>query len=245
MNESLSVYLNLDPEKRIENEVLIRRIDRLLLTVGMKYSGVMNMYIPVDRQRRDQAVFQAEVLLRDTDWLKDILAYTLVGTLTNACPIGEIRTDAMSNPSPEKLWYYEEYYQKTHELPHAVVVDENRQLRDGYISWLLAKKYGVPAEVCEMVSAQPLRKIVKGVHVEFSDGKWRKKSDKRYIWIYPLKEPVVPGDILLANTKAGADFICVHRIEYTAGQEFCSKYKKIRKHMNAHMEEKEGKDHEK
>ena len=88
MNESLSVYLNLDPEKRIENEVLIRRIDRLLLTVGMKYSGVMNMYIPVDRQRRDQAVFQAEVLLRDTDCLKDVLGYTLVATLTYACAVG-------------------------------------------------------------------------------------------------------------------------------------------------------------
>ena len=125
------------------------------------------------------------------------------------------------------------------------MVDENKQLRDGYISWLLAKKYDVQADVYEMVSDQPLRKIVKGMHVELSGGKWRRKSERRYTWIYPLKEPVVPGDILLANTKAGADFICVHRIEYTAGQEFCSKYKKIRKHMNARMEEKEGKAHEK
>ena len=245
MNESLSVYLNLDMGNESRNEELIERIDELLLTAGLKYSGIRNIYVPVDRQTRDQAVFRAEKLLRTTDWLKDILACTLIGTWTNACPLEKIQTDAMSEPSPEKLRYYEQYFEKTHELPHAIVVDENRQLRDGYVSYLLAKKYGVSAEVCEMVSGQPLRKIVKGVHVEFSDGKWRKKSDKRYIWIYPLKEPVVPGDILLANTKAGADFICVHRIEYTAGQEFCSKYKKIRKHMNAHMEEKEGKDHEK
>ena len=245
MNETLSVYLNLDPEKRIENEVLIRRIDKLLLTVGMKYSGVMNMYIPVDRQRRDQAVFQAEVLLRDTDWLKDILAYTLVGTLTNACPVGEIRTDAMSNPSPEKLWYYEEYYQKTKQLPHGIVVDENKQLRDGYISYLLAQKYGAPADICEMVSEQPLRKIVTGRHVEFSHGKWRKKSEKRYVWIYPLKAPVVPGDILLANTKSGGDLICADSIDYIAGQEFCAKYKKIRKHMHMRMEKGEYTDHEK
>ena len=183
MNETLSVYLNLDPEKRIENEVLIRRIDKLLLTVGMKYSGVMNMYIPTDRQKRDQIVFQAEVLLRETDWLKDLLAYTLVGTLTNACPMEEILTDAMSNPSPEKLWYYEQYYQKTHELPHAVVVDENKQLRDGYISYLLAKKYHVPAEICEMVSAQPLR-----------------RSSKECMWSFPTEN----GERRAINATSGS-----------------------------------------
>ena len=83
MNDTLSIYLNLDAEKKRENEMLIRRIDELLLTVGMKYSGIMNMYIPEDMKKRDQTVFQAEQLLRDTDWLKGILAYTLVGTRTD------------------------------------------------------------------------------------------------------------------------------------------------------------------
>ena len=95
------------------------------------------------------------------------------------------------------------------------------------------------ADVYEMVSDQPLRKIVKGMHVELSDGKWRKKSERRYTWIYTLKEPVVPGDILLVNTKRGTDFICVHKIDYISGCQFCSKYKKVRKHMNKHMEEGE------
>ena len=93
-----------------------------------------------------------EKLLRATDWLKDILACTLAGTWTNACPLEEIQTDAMSEPSPEKLRYYEQYFEKTHELPHAIAVDENRQLRDGYVLYLLAKKYGVSAEVCETLS---------------------------------------------------------------------------------------------
>ena len=39
----------------------------------------------------------------------------------------------MLDSSPEKPWYYEKYYQKKHQLPHAIVVDENKQLRDGYI----------------------------------------------------------------------------------------------------------------
>lgn len=49
----------------------------------------------------------------------------------------------MSEPLPEKIWYYEQYYQKTKKLPHAIVVDEDRQLRDGHISYLLAKKYNI------------------------------------------------------------------------------------------------------
>ena len=53
MNDSLSVYLNLDMENRSRNEEVIRKIDKLLLTVGLKYSGIMNIYVPVDRQKRD------------------------------------------------------------------------------------------------------------------------------------------------------------------------------------------------
>lgn len=134
-----------------------------------------------------------------------------VGTLTSACSIKEI---------------------------HAIVVDEDKQLTDGYISYLLAKKYNVHADVYERVAEQPLRKIVRGFHVKFSDGKWRKKSRKRYIWIYTLKAPVVPGDILMVNTKTGKDFICVDKIEYVAGK-FCSKYKKVRKHLHIRMEEED------
>ena len=239
MNEALAVYLNLDMENIEKNEEIIRKIDELLLTVGMKYSGIMNLYTSVDKQKRDQTVFRAEELLKNTDWLKDVLTHILVGTITNACSLEEIQTDMMSNPSPEKLWYYEEYYQKTKQLSHAIVVEENKQLRDGYISYLLAKKYDAKAEICEMVSGQPLRKIVKGRHVVLSNGKWLQKSNKRYTWIYTLKKPVVPGDILLVNTKKGRTYICVDRIEYTAGQEFCLRYNTVKKHMNVRMEEGE------
>ena len=238
MNETLEVYLNLDLENEDTNEELIRRIDELLLSAGMKYSGISNMYLPVDWKNRDTAMFRAERLLKNADWLQDTLSHIAVGTLTNACSIAEIRTDMMSNPSQEKIWYYEQYYQKTKKLPHAIVVDEDRRLRDGYISYLLAKKYHVYADICEMVSGQPLRKIIIGSHVKFSDGKWRKKSRKRYIWSYMLKAPVIPGDILMVNTKTGKAFICVNKIEYAAGK-FCSKYKKVRKHLNIRMEEED------
>lgn len=60
---------------------------------------------------------------------------------------------------------------------------------------------------------------------------------KRYVWIYALKEPVIPGDILLVKTKRGTDFICVESINYAAGEEFCSIYKKVEKHLHVHMDE--------
>ncbi len=47
MNDGLCVFLHLDEKQPEENEKLIERIDELLLTVGMKYCGVGNMYIPV------------------------------------------------------------------------------------------------------------------------------------------------------------------------------------------------------
>lgn len=183
---------------------------------------ILKMYLNLDMKNEQEK----EELLRRID------------TLTNTCSIDEIRTDRLSDPSPEKIWYYEQYYQKTKKLPHGIVVDEDRQLRDGYISYLLAKKYNIRADICEMVSGQPLRKIVGGMHVKFSDGKWRKTGRKRYIWIYTLKSPVVPGDILMVNTKKGKAFICVDKIDYAAGK-FCSKYKKVRKHLNTHMGEED------
>lgn len=76
MNETLEVYLNLDMENEQENEELIRKIDELLLSTGMKYSGIANMYLPVDRKNRDIAVFCAEKLLKNTDWLKNILSHS-------------------------------------------------------------------------------------------------------------------------------------------------------------------------
>lgn len=40
----------------------------------------------------------------------------------------------------------------------------------------------------------------------------------------------------MVNTKAGKAFICTDKIEYAAGK-FCSKYRKVRKHLNIHKEE--------
>ena len=43
----------------------------------------------------------------------------------------------------------------------------------------------------------------------------------------------------MVNTKKGRAYICVDRIEYAAGQGFCSRYNTVKKHMNVRMEEGE------
>lgn len=238
MNEGLSVFLHLDEEKRDENEALIQRIDKLLLTVGMKYSGFQNIYIPVDTRERDSTVYRACRILEETEWLKGIFAYCKIITQLNTCPADKILTEAMSAPSPDKLCYYEQYYQNTGKMAHGIVVDEEKQIRDGYISYLLAEKYGIwpDVDVYEAFSEQPLYKTVAGRHVALSEGKWIVKNDKRYRWIYTLRNPVVPGDVLLADTKEGSGFMCVDAIDYVTGREFCGEYKKIRKHTNMSVE---------
>lgn len=61
--------------------------------------------------------------MRNADWLKDVLVYILVGAITNACPTEAIQTDRMLNPFPEKLWYYEQYYQKTKQLLQVQLIE--------------------------------------------------------------------------------------------------------------------------
>lgn len=118
-----------------------------------------------------------------------------------------------------------------------LIVDETGQLRDGYISYLLARKYKLVPDIYETFSNQPLKKLVIGTRVKLCDDKWKRKGNKRYSWIYAKKHPVVPGDILQVNTKHGRDFICVDKINYVTGREFCGIYKKVRWHMNMRLEE--------
>ena len=65
---------------------------------------ILEMYLNLDMKNEQEK----EELLRRID------------TLTNTCSIDEIRTDRMSDPSPEKMWYYEQYYQKTNSLALAI-----------------------------------------------------------------------------------------------------------------------------
>ena len=147
-----------------------------------------------------------------------------------------IHTKNMTEPSAAKLDYYEKYYQQSHMLAHGIVVDEDGQIRDGYTSYIIAKKHGIRPDVYEAFKGQPLRKTVEGQHVLRDGNSWKVKSDKSYIWNYTLKNPVIPGDILKVKTKKGQAFICVNKIDYVTGKEFCKEHKSVIKHMKEHLQ---------
>lgn len=145
--------------------------------------------------------------------------------------IGEIRTDHMTLPRSEKLHYYENFYKTTGKLVHPIVIDEENRLRDGYISYLLARKYGEQIDILKVTSRQSIAKIVIGRHVYRVDGEYRIKCNKYYRWLYDLGHAVVPGDILRVETKKGKAYMCVEKIDYLIGKECYSQHARALKHM--------------
>ena len=236
MNEGLAVFLDMDERESRETKALIKRIDELLLNCGVEYTGFRNMYKPIEGKDRDHIVYAAQCALNDAVWLKDKLASVSIMNLTNACPMERIHTENMTEPSAAKLEYYEKYYQESHKLAHGIVVDEDGQIRDGYTSYIIAKKYGIRPDVYEAFKGQPLRKIVRGQHVLRDGNSWKVKSSKSYLWNYTLKNPVILGDILKVKTKKGQAFICVNNIDYVTGREFCEEHRPVIKHMKEHLQ---------
>lgn len=235
MNEGMAVFLHGGEEEPGSTEKLIRRIDELLLGLGIAHGGAGNLYMPTVAADRDHAVFAACDALNHADWLKDRLADISIMNQTNVCSLEQIRLDDMTDPSPGKLKYYEAYYRSSHELAHAIVVDEEGKLRDGYTSYILARKYGISPDIYEALAARPLRKVVRGRHA-LPDGRgWKVKDGKMYTWTYTLKTAVVPGDILKVQTKKGQMYICVERIDYVTGEEFCAQYAAVIQHMKKRL----------
>lgn len=239
MNEGIAVFLHNEDMSLLASERFIRRIDKLLLKFGIEYTGFRNLYRPIETVDRDSAVFAACKALENTDWLKERLAYVSIMNHTNACQLEQIRTDGMAEPSPEKLEYYEAYYQATHRLAHGIVVDEDKKLRDGYISYLIARKHEAHPDILEAYADSPLKKVVMGQHVLEDNGKWKRKNGKWYLWTYSLKEAVVPGDILKVQTKKGPMYMCVDRIDYVTGEGFCGQHSAVIEHMKKRIDTQE------
>lgn len=236
MNEGMAVFLNFGEKERKELDAFIGKVDDLLLQYGIVYTGFRNIYRPLNGSQRDHDVYMAVNALENTPWLKDRLDHISIMHQANACSLKEIRRDNMTRPSSAKLRYYESYYLSSRKLAHSIIVDENRQLRDGYISYILAGKYGLRPDIYQAFSAQPLRKVIRGKHVSRDSEGWKIKSDKIYSWNYLLKKPVVPGDILQVQTKKGASYVCVSAIDYAAGKEFCENYSDVIKHTGARFQ---------
>jgi hypothetical protein len=235
MNEGFALYLNLDLTEQEESEQYIQRTDHVLSEVGIKYSGFRNIYLPTEDGKRDQQIYLANKKLKETEWIRNKLSHIMIMNRTDACELGDISVNGMSEPSNVKFQRYEQYYQSTHKLAHPIAVDEKCKLRDGYISYLLAVKYGLHPDIYEALSDQPVRKIVRGMHVTYRENTWENTANKSYKWIYNLREAVIPGDILQVHVNHGLAFMRVDSIYYITGKEFCREHRTVKRHTGIHM----------
>ena len=235
MIDMLSLFLQFDqddPDVVEDVENCIKKIDNLLLDNGWEYSGCRNLYLPVKGTENDETWHKAMEAVSNEEEFKKYKPYFNLGSLTNSCGLDEVVIKGMSPVREDKLKKYEEYFDRKHEFAHGIVVDENNVLRDGYATYIIAKEKNASAAIMCARSTQPIRKIVRGMHVRKTKDGFEYKSDSRaYIWYYDLREAVVPGDILRVRTKYGKYLIRVCEINYVAGVYSCREhYKKVCSH---------------
>lgn len=232
MNDMIQVYFDYDInnlQEKTEIEKEIQYLDELVEKYGWKYSGVTNVYIPIVRETREETIGKVMEAIVSDEQLKKYSPKIMGGTLTNVCKVEEIEVQHMTKPRDGKYNCYERYYLENKELAHRIIVDQTKKIRDGYISYLLAKKYGCKVDVIEVPKESVISKMVIGHHVEYDQEQkiYRVKTSKRYAWIYNLKEAVVEGDILLVQTGKGHAYMQVEKITNIAGKDAISKHKKV------------------
>lgn len=155
----------------------------------------------------------------------------MIVELTSILNLDKINVSGMNMPRPEKLKYYERYFLEEGRFANAVVVDETWKIRAGYVTYLLAKRYGVRPRILQIRASSPLVKAVKGRYVHFRDGNWSHAGAREGLWKYGLKEPVVPGDILRVETARGTACIRVESLEYVEESENGAEIGNVLKHV--------------
>ena len=150
--------------------------------------------------------------------------------LTSILNLDKISVSGMTVPKPEKLEYYERYFLEEGRFASDVIVDEAWNLRTGYVSYLLARKYGVRPQIFEIRAACPIAKVVSGKYVRYSAWEWNAGGSRRNSWVYALKEPVVPGDILRVEAGMGTAYMLVEKVEHAAAAD-CAHMQKALKHI--------------
>ncbi len=139
----------------------------------------------------------------------------MIVELTSIVNLDRIDVSGMSTPKSGKMKIYEDYFLTTGCFANPLIVDEFWNIRAGYVTYLLAKKYGVRPHIFEVRSAKPLVKLVKGRYVRYIAWEWKTVTKKQISRVYTLRESVVPGDILRVETRNGAAYMQVDEIRYT------------------------------
>ena len=245
MYDMVFVYLDYnsdDEEERVCVEEDIKYIDTLIEKQGWKYSGVANMYIPMERDTREETIIGVLEAIDSDERLRKYKPKVISGMQTNSCSLKEIDIRHMTEPSVVKYNRYEKYYLENTELSHRIIVDENRKIRDGYIAYLLSEKYGCNVDITEVPKGSSIAKLVIGHHVEYDAEQktYVMRNDKRYAWVYTIREAVVPGDILLVRTSKGNAYMQVEKIINIAGKKTIRRHKKVKRNITAENEKENG-----
>ncbi|MBO5336670.1 MAG: hypothetical protein J6A94_06015 [Lachnospiraceae bacterium] len=238
MHDLLLVYLDYDmddAEERFCIEEEIKYLDKIVEKQGWKYSGFANAYIPIVRERREETVDKVLEAIASDERLKKYSPKVINSTVTNFCSLREIDLQHMTKPSDIKYNRYEKYYLENKKLAHGIIVDEDKKIRDGYISYLLAEKYGCKVDIIEVPKESSISKLVIGHHVKYDKEQkaYVTKTSRRYAWVYNLPEAVVPRDILLVRTSKGNAYMQVESITYIAGKRAINKYKRVKRNITA------------
>jgi len=156
--------------------------------------------------------------------------------LTLILNLDKINVSGMNAPKPERFKIYEDFYLAEGRFANAVIVDEHWNIRSGYMTYLLAKKYGVRPPIYEIRASRSVRKVVRGRYIRCREWGREPVNARQDSWLYTLKEPVVPGDILRVETKNGASNIQVTAVEYHTDEE-CAGMRKVLRYMKHNKKE--------
>lgn len=86
MNDIIQVYFDYDPtdlQERYKVGDDIKYLDELVKKYGWKYSGIMNMYIPIVSETKDETIDKVIEAIVSDERLKGYSPTIMIGTKTN------------------------------------------------------------------------------------------------------------------------------------------------------------------
>lgn len=188
-------------------------IDKVLEPHHLKWC-FNNIYMVEHGCDEDLAIHNAIKDLKAITWAKNALIW-VVGYGIEELQLEKIDISNMAMPNPQKLSYYRKYMEEgesvTECLKHLcpIVIDRDNKLVDGYITYLIMKEHGIEKATCLIVEKDnSMKKYVSGIHLPENN----RSTKKEYRWKCSIDEPVVPGDILIANTRYGEKLIRVTHV---------------------------------
>lgn len=188
-------------------------IDKILEPHHLKWC-FNNIYMVEHGYDEDLAIHNAIQDLKAMAWAKNALIW-VVGYGIEELQLEKIDISNMTMPNPQKMSYYRQYVEGgesvAERLKHLcpIVIDRENKLVDGYTTYLFMKEQGIEKATCLIVEKENnVKKYVSGIHLPENN----RSTKKEYRWKCSIDEPVVPGNILVANTRYGEKLIKVTRV---------------------------------